>query len=245
MRRKSEAADLTEWMDDAASAAGLIRIGLAHGSIAGFGAGGEASNPIAHDRAKRAGLDYLALGDWRRTMPVNPSTWYAGTPEADRFNSQELGQALVVEIAGSGASPTVTTRRTGTYRWLTLSEEVNDTAALEHLESRLRALPDLSTTVMKLTVTGSLPLAGRAELERRIAGLEAALFHMETNLDGLSVRPSLADLEAIDFGGVLREAADALTAMAEDSARSVAERRRAAEALIQLYLMTAAKETAA
>jgi DNA repair exonuclease SbcCD nuclease subunit len=244
MRRKSEAADLTEWMDGVASAAGLMRIGLAHGSIAGFGAGGEASNPIAPDRAKRAGLDYLALGDWHRTMPVNPSTWYAGTPEADRFNSQELGQVLVVEIGAVGTEPKVTAHRTGTYRWLAISEQVNDAGDLERLERNLRALPDLSTTVMRLTITGSLPLAARAELERRLAGLEAALFHLETSLESLAIRPSLADLEAIDFGGALREAADSLKGMAEDGARSLAERRRAEDALVQLYLMTADKEAA-
>jgi hypothetical protein len=57
-------------------------------------------------------------------MQVNPSTWYAGTPEADRFNSQELGQVLLVEIAGPGATPIVSTRPTGTYRWITLTEEI-------------------------------------------------------------------------------------------------------------------------
>ena len=36
MRRKSEVNDLTQWMDEAASPAGVIRLGLAHGSTTGI-----------------------------------------------------------------------------------------------------------------------------------------------------------------------------------------------------------------
>jgi DNA repair exonuclease SbcCD nuclease subunit len=238
LRRKTEASDLTEWMDGAATAPGLMRIGLAHGSITGFDAGGEANNPIAPDRAKRAGLDYLALGDWHRTMQINPSTWYAGTPESDRFNSQELGQVLLVEIAGSGAVPVVSTRRTGTYRWLSVSEEITSEADIDGLERRLRTLPDLSSLLVRLQVKGTLPLAGRAELERRLAVLEAAMFWLEPDLMRLAIHPTLEDFERIDFQGVLREAAEALRAMAENPVNSAAERRRAEEALVQLYLMS-------
>jgi DNA repair exonuclease SbcCD nuclease subunit len=239
MRRKSEASDLTAWMDEAETAPGLLRIGLAHGSVAGFDAGGEANNPVAPDRARRARLDYLALGDWHRTMPIDPATWYAGTPEADRFASQEIGQALVVEIAGPGAPPSVVPSRTGAYRWIAHAEEVSDTPDIESLETRLRARPDLSATVMKLELKGALPLAARAELDRRLEGLAAALFHFESDAAGLVARPTPADLEAIDFGGVLREAAETLKAMSEDESKAATERRRAGEALIRLYAMCA------
>ena len=241
MRRKSEVNDLSEWMDSAITTPGLMRIGLAHGSIAGFDVGGEANNPIAPDRAKRAGLDYLGLGDWHRTAQIGPSTWYAGTPETDRFNSQEQGQVLLVEIGGPGASPTVKACSTGTYRWLTIKEEINDSSDIDSIEARLRALPHLPTTVMKFDLKGTLPISARAELNQRVAGLEAAMFHLETNFENLLVRPTLADMESIDFGGVLREAADTLKTMAEDASSREAERRRAENALIQLYLMTAAK----
>lgn len=214
-------------MDKAATKPGLIRIGLAHGSVAGFDVGGEANNPIAPDRAKRAGLDYLALGDWHRTAQIGPATWYAGTPEIDRFNSQEQGQVLLVDISGPGAPPKVTPRRTGTYSWLTITEEVSDTSEIDSIEARLRTLPDLSTMVMKFNLKGILPISGRAELSRRLAGLEAAMFHFEAEIDGLLVRPTAADLESIDFGGVLREAADTLKFMAEDVSRTEVERRRA------------------
>jgi len=238
LRRRSEANDLTEWMDEAASAAGKIRIGLAHGSITGFGTDGEAKNPIAPDRARRAGLDYLGLGDWHRTVQVGPATWYAGTPEADRFNSQEVGQALLVDIPAAGAPPTVSMRRTGAYRWLAQEETIAAAEELAGLDQRLRSLPDLSSLLLRLTLSGTLDLTARADLSARLSSLEAAMFWLEADLEGLHVRPTLADLEKIDFGGVLREAAELLKAEAENPASSAAERRRAEEALVQLFVMT-------
>ena len=46
------------------------------------------------------------------------------------------------------------------------------------------------------------------------------------------------DFEQIDFQGVLREAAELLKAEAQNAASSAADRRRAEEALVQLFVMT-------
>lgn len=238
LRRKSEVNDLTEWMDRAESAAGKMRIGLAHGSVTGFGGEGDTGNPIAPDRARRARLDYLGLGDWHRTLQIGPATWYAGTPEADRFNSQEVGEVLLVDIAGPGAPPVVTRRRTGAFRWLAQTEELASAADLDGLEARLRALPDLPGLLMRLGLKGTLDLTARSDLERRLSGLEAAMFWLEADLEQLHARPTLADLEKIDFDGVLREAAEKLKQQAENAALGPVERRRAGEALVQLYLLT-------
>lgn len=239
LRRRSEVNDLTEWMDAAPSSPGLLRIGLAHGSITEFGgSGGEAKNPIAPDRAARAGLDYLALGDWHRTVKVNAATWYAGTPEPDRFNSQEEGQVLLVDIAGPGAPPVVSERRTGAYRWLSREEDIGRSEDLPGLEARLRGQGGLPGLLLRLKVSGAVDLTARAELEQRLAALEAAMFWLEMDLSGLHVRPTAEDLEKIDFQGVLREAAERLRAEAQDEAASTAARRRAEDALVQLFVMT-------
>jgi DNA repair exonuclease SbcCD nuclease subunit len=238
LRRRSEVNDLTEWMDAAESAAGLLRVGLAHGSVTGFGAESEAKNPIAPDRAKRAGLDYLALGDWHRTIKVNEATWYAGTPEADRFNSQEQGQVLLVEIEAPGAPPRVTPKLTGAFRWRTATEDLAAAEDLPQLEARLRAEAGLPSLLMRLQLRGALDLTARADLAQRLQGLEAAMFWLEADLSALHVRPTPEDLERIDFQGVLREAAERLRAEAEDPAASAAERRRAEDALVQLFVLT-------
>lgn len=239
LTRKSEGGDLTEWMDHAETAPGVIRIGVAHGSVIGFGSGGEASNPVDPRRQERAGLDYLALGDWHRTIQVGPALWYAGTPEPDRAGGQELGQVLVIDVAGPGASAAVTPHVVGTYRWLTREEHLADPSELDDLETRLRALPEPSCTILRLFFEGALPLAGHVELGRSLLGLSAAFFHLDVEQTNLAVRPTAAELEAIDFGGVLRYAADRLKSMSGDGTVDRTERRRAEEALVQLFVLAA------
>jgi len=238
LTRKSETSDLTEWMDAAETPPGRIRIGLAHGAIRGFDQSGEANNPVDPRRPILARLDYLALGDWHRTMSVGPAAWYAGTPEPDRAGGgQEEGHVLLVDVAGPGAEPKVEPRKVGAFRWLTMEEELSDASDLADLEIRLRNLFNLSSLVLRLRFRGALPLSARAELDRRLESLAASMFHLDVDLVGLSARPTLADFEAIDFGGVLRQAAERLKAMTNDAALAPAERLRAEDALVKLYLM--------
>ncbi|WP_342723992.1 metallophosphoesterase [Bradyrhizobium sp. B097] len=239
--RKTEYDDVTMWMDSAPTPAGAVRIGLAHGSIVNFGQEGEASNPIDPARPSRAGLDYLALGDWHRTMQVGPSVWYSGTPEPDRAGRQETGTALLVDIAGAGAPPAVTPLATGTYRWITRSERVADAEGGAGLDQRLRAEPDLARTIVRLKLEGALSIAAAADLQRRLVDLEAAAFHLDVDQTELAVRPTQADLEAIDFDGVLARAADRLKGTCDDLAQSPDQRRHAEEALVELFLRVANK----
>ena len=88
---KSTSRDPTAWMDAAATPSGSLRIGLAHGSVQGFGSAGEANVPIDPARAKSAGLAYLALGDWHGTTRISERVWYSGTPEPDGFPRQRAG----------------------------------------------------------------------------------------------------------------------------------------------------------
>lgn len=234
--RKSEFDDISAWMNTAATPPGALRIGLAHGSVVNFGNEGEATNPIDPARASEAHLDYLALGDWHRTLQVGPAIWYAGTPEPDRAGGQEQGTALLVDIAGPGATPSISPLTTGTYRWITRAERLDDESALADLDRRLRDEPNLSRLVLRLRIKGTLPLAAHAAFQRRMADLEAAVFHLDLDQASLTARPTQADLEAIDFDGVLRRSADRLKNVIDDSAASHELRRRAEEALVELYV---------
>jgi hypothetical protein len=132
----------------------------------------------------------------------------------------------------------VTPKNVGTYRWLTREEHLLDPTELEDMETRLRGSPELSSTILRLCLSGSLPLGGRAELDRRLVGIEAALFHLDVDDSRLSVRPTPEDLETIDFDGVLRRAADRLKSMIDDADGPI-EKRRAEDALVQLFFMAA------
>ena len=235
--RKSESRDLTEWMDEAETAPGVIRIGLAHGSVQGFGTEGDASNLIAPDRPAKAKLDYLALGDWHKTIQINDRVWYAGTMEPDHFRSQERGQVLLVDIAAPGASPRVEPIVVGAFTWLTHEERLDTGCDLAGLEQRLRALsPNLRRTALSLQFNGAVSLHERSELESRLEVLRAAFFYLDARTEDLRVSPTDEDLEAIDFGGVLRDAAERLKQQAADVAQGDQQRRVAKDALVELYL---------
>ncbi len=241
----SSSDDLTSYMDREPTPDGAIRIGLAHGPIAGFGSEGDAANYIPPTRADRAGLAYLALGDWHRQMQINNRTWYSGTPEPDQFkrppgDSGSLcngGTALLVDIAGPRAIPTVTPLVTGRYRWRQIARTMTEDSEVAQFEEELRALDaDPSRTVLDLRVDGVLSLAGRKEFEERIAGsIRAAFCGLRLDDGQLALDPTEADLDDIDRAGFVRVAADRLRAMAADP--SNAERARIAGiALKRLYI---------
>ena len=237
--------DLTSYMDREATPDGAIRIGVAHGSITGFGSEGDATNYVSPSRPMDAGLSYLAMGDWHRQMKINDRVWYSGTPEPDRFKlppdaSTTLcngGAALLVEIAGPRAVPLVTSFPTGRYRWHQLSRALTEDAQIGLLEAELRALDaDIGKVVLDLRVEGVLSLAGRKEFEERIAGgVHAALCAMRFDDSGLVLEPTESDMDDIDRAGFVRTAAERLRAMAGDLA-DPARAQIAALALKRLYL---------
>ena len=219
--------DLTGYMDKEATPEGAIRIGMAHGSIQGFGSDGGASNYVEPTRAETAGLAYLAMGDWHRQVQINDRVWYAGTPEPDLFkrppgSSGTLcngGSALVVDIAGARAAPTVLPVEVGRYRWHQVVKTLTEDSHIDLLETELRALePDLSRVVLDLQLTGTLSLAGRKILEERIIqGIGAAVCAIRWQDAGLFLEPTEADMDDIDRAGFVRVAADRLKVMADDS----------------------------
>lgn len=234
--RKSETTDLTAWWDEAETEAGVIRIGLAHGAVTGFSSLQEASNPIDPSRVGAAGLSYMALGDWHRTLRIGERVWYSGTPEPDRHASQQVGTALLVELEGPQAPPKVRELATGSYRWEARQTRVEDQASVSDLDANLRAAPDTFRTVLRLDIGGALPLNARADLQRRLHDLEASFFHLETDLSDLAARPSPEDFDAIDFDGVLRTAAERLKERMLSSDLTARERKIAEDALVELFL---------
>ncbi len=236
--------DPTGWMDAAGTPEGALRIGLAHGAVAGFGAEeGTEVNPIAPDRAAHAGLAYLALGDWHRMIRVGPATWYSGTPEPDRFRIDPEadgtrcggGVALAVAIDGPGAAR-VERVRTGRFVWHLAEPMLAEAAEIDALADRFLAMPEAGDIVLRLVPRGALTLAGRERFRDRIEeGLAARLRWLDLDLAGLEVRPEDAELAAIDLEGAVRIAADRLAAIARDPASPQAETAR--RALVELWLM--------
>jgi DNA repair exonuclease SbcCD nuclease subunit len=245
LRHIASVDDLSSYMDTEATPEGSIRIGMAHGSIVGFGSGGEAANYIAPTRAESARLAYLAMGDWHRQMRISDRVWYSGTPEPDAFTLPpgaattlcNGGAALLVEISGPRAILEVTPIETGRYRWHKLDKTLVDDSQVNLLDDELRALdPNLGRVLLDLRISGTLSLAGRKAFEEKIAeNVRAALCGMRLDDGSLMLEPTEADMDDIDKSGFVRVAADRLKAMADDPS-DPARARIASLALKRLYV---------
>jgi DNA repair exonuclease SbcCD nuclease subunit len=228
--------DLTEWMDGEATPEGRLRIGLAHGAIRSFSEDAGASDVIAPDRARRAGLSYLALGDWHGALEIDPRTRYSGAPEPDRFRHDWPGEALLVSVDGPSAVPAVTALPTASFAWSTLDlhllESDDPPTALEALLPQAR---QRRQTLARVAATGRARPAARAALAQAVASAAPDFALLELDDTGLATEYEVEDLDRIDRAGALREAADALLVEAGDENRAAAERDIARAALARLY----------
>lgn len=189
--------DPTAWMGACPTAPGTVRIGLAHGSVQGFGSAEEASVRIDPGRVRSAGLAYLALGDWHGTMRISERAWYAGTPEPDGFRDNDPGNVLIVRLEGD-AAPTVEKVPTGHFTWSRRTVTLDGAAGLGSIESEVAQLGgSAGRRLLSLELTGAVPLAELGEIDERLARLALQLFHLSADTAGLAAFAGADDLEAL------------------------------------------------
>ncbi len=230
---KNPGRDPTEWMDSATSPPGFIRIGLAHGSVQGFGSDGDSAVLIARDRAAKAGLSYLALGDWHGTRSIAADTWYSGTPEPDRFPDNDPGHVLAVTIEGQRTC-SVEKIASAKFAWAKASAAVRSTADLTALERSFAGMSvEPARLLIRVALSGSLSLAEHAAVEAWRETWAARLRHLELDMSALAVRPAAADFESLGASGPLVEAARMLSAAADDPRH--ADHAAAQLALVRLF----------
>ncbi|MCX2562564.1 metallophosphoesterase family protein [Acetobacter thailandicus] len=239
LQRRHVLTDLSAYMDQETTPPDALRIGLAHGSVTGFGSGGEEEhNQLAPDRAEKAGLSYLALGDWHGFNEINARTFYSGTPETDRFDigGGGGGEALLVTIAGSRATPQVERCRTGHHVWKKLGEvTLTSHEDIYALEARVRSIaPEHTGSVLAWAeVSGLLSMEDMALYDNLIVhSLAGAVTCLR-----LSGEPQLAaDLDDLDYfgeAGAVRNAAGVLLSKVSGGGEEGAV---AADALQRLFL---------
>jgi DNA repair exonuclease SbcCD nuclease subunit len=211
--------DPTAYMDRVESPPGTLRIAMAHGSVRGFSSDGEAAIPIAIDRSKSARLDYLA-----------------GTPEPDRYRDNDAGNVLAVTIAACGSTPVVEQLHTAAFHWRQEAREISNPEPIADLAASLRtSVTPPDRTLLKLTLTGRIPLSENANLAASIANLEAAVAHLDLEREGLAISTAASDLEALGTGAV----SDVATTLIEQ-ARSGDERQQSiANRALQLLTLHA------
>ena len=231
--------DLTDWFDDAATSQ-KIRIGLAHGSVTDFNSSEEGgSSVITPDRARRAQLNYLGLGDWHGQLQIGPESWYSGAPEADAFKHDRIPSALLVEIAQANAPAKVTSLPTGTIRWrratLDLMGVEDCTAAHANI---LPPLPERGLTLFDLVVTGRVGPVDRVALEKESAKVAPDFLWHRADFGQLGLFHDTSDLDRIDRQGAMRAAAETLAVEAADENLPPDQRKTAQAALSILFSLS-------
>ena len=226
--------DLTDWFDHAETREGLLRIGLAHGSVQGILQDEiDSPNPIAPDRCDRARLDYLAMGDWHGCREINPRTWYSGTPEQDRFRGNEPGQVLLVEIDHPGAIPTVTPHTIGRYQWRKQQARLLVDTDLDQLISELETVEP--NQVIELTLEGQISLQAQQRLQNALGKAAARCRVLDVRQEALALAPTEHDISQLKADGYVGQTIDDLRLAQENGPEP--ETARQALAILTSLLM--------
>jgi DNA repair exonuclease SbcCD nuclease subunit len=236
LTRRHQYEDPTEAFATTVTPAGVIRVGLAHGSVRNrLHEAAEQYNMISDTRAVDARLDYLALGDWHGAIEIADRTWYSGTPEADSFRQTESGFVLLVDMPGAGQTPKVARVLTGHYRWYDLEATLQSPDAVEAFGAVMAVVnKPRETAVVQLTLRGTVSLAERATVSDRISELEAEVQVLRANLDELIAAPSEADLDEMGRQGFIGTVVQRLRAVHGDASNS--DQKHAVTALQRLYI---------
>lgn len=208
LSRRQSSNDPTAWITglDFGDFGDRPRIVIAHGSTLNFRQegdeedGGRQANLIELDRLPMSELDYIALGDWHGMVQAGDKAWYSGSHETDRFPKagQTTGQVIVVQ-AHRGTVPTARPERTGHTRWLLHSEAFATDAGPTALRDALNTLvgdAQRGLSLLKLSLAGSLGLAGHAELTAILKSWQAGLLDLRLDKN-VAVAPSADEIDAL------------------------------------------------
>jgi hypothetical protein len=245
---RATGSDPTLYMDTAPTPPGARRIGLAHGSIRGFGSEQAAAVGLSPSRAASAGLDYLALGDWHGCLEISAKTWYSGTPEPEGFKDNAPGFVLAVEVNGAGAPPRIERVPTAQFAWVksTLpAASLMDftTASLDANRVKTGQNRPQHDTLWQLSLSGRMTPGERQDVLVNLKRLEAGYRHLDADLSALTLTSTADALDQLDGAGDLKPVAERLLARASDP--TSADATIATEALALLLDLAAETRGAA
>ena len=234
---KAMATDPTAWMDLCDTPAGTIRIGVAHGSVQGFGSDGDAAVPIAPDRPRLARLAYLALGDWHGVTKISDRAWYSGAPEPDQFPTNRPGFVLRVDIADAITMPRVSEIATAQYTWLKRAVVVSTAADIAPTVREVAALgPAAQRLLLELTVSGQVTLSDASAIETALDRLAPEVRLLRRKLERLTVVAVVGDIAQLPDGSV--------RSVAERLQKAAAEGDEIATLALRKLMLLAADQTA-
>jgi DNA repair exonuclease SbcCD nuclease subunit len=244
-RSKAPTTDLVADVLEGLVAAELVtRVLVAHGGVDVLDPDRDKPSLIRlaglDDALARGAVHYVALGDKHSLTRVGGSgrVWYSGSPEVTNFDDVESdpGHVLVVEIDESDPSRavTVTARRVGHWRFVTMHRQVDTRRDIADLDMNLDLIPEKDRAVVRLALTGSLTVTDRAALDAcldRYARLFAWLGLWERHTD-LAVIPADGEFTDLGIAGFAAAAVDELVATAREGDPESALDAQAALALL-------------
>lgn len=237
---RHSSADPTRWID--VSSTGGVRLGLAHGTVAGITAD-EPDYPVPADAAERLGLDYLALGHWHSYSAFKGAqgvarTAYSGTHEPTRFGERESGQALLVEVEGPGSAPVLTPLKTAGLNWVLLEKEITVEGDLARVRAEVEELNGPESTLVRVVLSGLVSLAESGELARLDEIIASRFLYGTVDSTGLRPQPGAERLLEVIPAGILGEAAALILEMTDPSCAgrpADVTPGTATQALLELY----------
>ncbi len=196
--------DATAWIPDSPRG-GKWRVGLAHGGWKGYFSSGDDQtlNCISNDCADRAGLDYLALGDYHSYTPPDHAaaksrTFYAGTPEIGAKDNIRGGHALCVSIQNPGEPPLVEPVGVGRVQLCDLGMvSLSSDEDFEAFQARAAQIQNAEDSIMRARVAGHVaPKIARA-LDDWLGNLREEWLGVDVDVSKLFAQPTPDDFRAL------------------------------------------------
>jgi DNA repair exonuclease SbcCD nuclease subunit len=239
-----------------------IRIGLAHGSLNLFPNLPLDDHLIRVDAADHYSLDYLALGHWHKVLrhrsadgaertaysgthePMRfPGTgaalstgWisYSGDGDAERFQDEGHGTALLVSIDEAGAPPQIDTIEVGRLRWIDEHQDVT-AQSLDAMISHYAEREGRALTLLRLRLSGVLDPQTYQQVDSVLCDVVRNRYcaGSSVDMDAVLVEPQREELSMLVGDGVLKRVLGRLHVESESTESAV--KRVADHALKLLY----------
>jgi DNA repair exonuclease SbcCD nuclease subunit len=271
LRNRNSIDDPTAWIaaHPPEPGAHVVRIGLAHGSLNFLPSLPPDDHLIRKDAAEHHRLDYLALGHWHKPLQYPAGgvirTAYSGTHEpmrfpgsgaglstgwssyaadgdAERFQDEGRGTALLVSIEEPGAPPQIETLEVGRLRWA--AERLDVTAQpLGEFFTRYAERDQRELTLLRLSVSGVLDPEKHRRIEEDLRNIVCNRYCPGSSLhtDEVLIEPTAEQLQRIAGDGVL---ARVLGRLQQDREAGDPNRRRVADHAMKLLYRLAWEEQA-
>ncbi|MBA7646530.1 hypothetical protein ES703_54294 [subsurface metagenome] len=190
-----------------------IHIGVAHGSLKGvlFDDAIDLDYSIDPSCVERSGIDFLSLGHWHSHREYKDDEGiiriaYSGTHEQTSYTEKLAGYCLLVEIDGKGKTPNITSIKCGQLKWDSIDFEIEDKNSLIELTEKLESTS--SVDMLKLTLSGQLPLGSKVEFENLLEYNETQHIDFKPIVDDLEFTVLTNPEEVLDLGDPTLNQAD-------------------------------------